>query len=82
MSKTFLEEVQAKDKNTLRHLLNLYLYDFSEYTNDDVNKTGEYQYKYFEDYFTEKERKAFFIRDDNQLAGFALIRKLLYDTKV
>jgi predicted acetyltransferase len=71
-----LEKVQAKDKSVLRRLVELYLYDFSEYDQADVNEHGLYEYEYIDNYWTEPGRHAFFFRVDEKLAGFGLVREI------
>ena len=77
-NKLFIELIQvaASEKSSLRQLMQLYLYDFSEYDLEDVNKHGYYDYPYLDHYWTEAGRHPFFIKVDNQLAGFVLVRKL------
>jgi predicted acetyltransferase len=69
-----LERVRVEDKPVLRRLLELYLYDFSEYDQADVNPHGLYEYDYLDVYWTEPGRCAYFGRVYGKLAGFALVR--------
>jgi predicted acetyltransferase len=69
-----LERVEARDKPVLRRLLELYLYDFSEYDQADVSEHGLYEYEYLDHYWTEHGRFAYFLRVNGRLAGFALVR--------
>lgn len=71
-----LHLVEYEQKSTLRNLLELYKYDFSEYDPEDVNENGLYEYMYLDHYWTEEGRYPFFIRVDGKLAGLALVRKL------
>ena len=57
----------------MRQLLELYCYDFSEYTQADINAHGFYDYKYLDYYWTEKNRWAYFIKVNNKYAGFVLV---------
>lgn len=68
-----LVPVGLDDKEILRNLLEKYDYEFSQYDSRDVNKLGLYGYKYLDNYWTEKERWAFFIVVDGNLAGFAMV---------
>lgn len=70
-----IEEVSYSQKQIIRNLMELYQYDFSEFTNDDVNEFGLYDYEYLDNYWTEKDRFPFFIKVDSKIAGFILIRK-------
>lgn len=72
---TMIEKVPFSKKMVLRHLIELYNYDFSEFTDEDVNEFGLYDYKFLDYYWTEPDRYPFFIKVDGQYAGFALVRK-------
>ena len=63
-------------KATLRNLIELYKYDFSEFDPDDVNENGLYDYMYLDHYWTEEDRHPYFIRVEGLLAGFVLIREV------
>ncbi|NOU75607.1 GNAT family N-acetyltransferase [Paenibacillus sp. LMG 31458] len=69
-----IHKVEYDQKSTLRNLLELYKYDFSEFDPEDVNENGLYDYMYLDHYWTEEGRHPFFIRVDGKLAGFALVR--------
>jgi predicted acetyltransferase len=58
----------------LRRLVELYLYDFSEFDGADVDAGGEYGYRYLDLYWTEAGRHAFLFQVDGHWAGFALVR--------
>ena len=68
-----LEPVAARDKLALARLLELYVYDYSEYMDWDVDDRGEFGYEHLDDYWTDADRHPFFIRVDGRLAGFALV---------
>ena len=70
-----IHRVDYHQKSTLRNLLELYNYDFSEFEPDDVNDNGLYEYKYLDHYWTEAGRHPFFIRVEGKLAGLALVRE-------
>ncbi|MGG1443283.1 GNAT family N-acetyltransferase [Brevibacillus laterosporus] len=71
-----LVKVSMHQKMVLRHLLELYQYDFSEFDYADVNEHGLYDYKFLDHYWTEPDRIPFFIKVDEKYAGFVLLRKL------
>lgn len=75
-----IEQVEYERKFALRHLLELYNYDFSEFTKDDVNEFGLYDYKYLDNYWNEPNRFPLFIKVNGKYAGFALIRKIKNDS--
>ncbi len=68
-----LSQVRIEQKEVLASLLQLYLYEFSQFTNEEYNEKGVYTYKYFEQYWLENNRKPFFIISDNKIVGFVLI---------
>lgn len=74
MSAVELQRAAREDKSVLRNLMELYLYDFSEYLGEDIDEHGHYGYKFIDHYWTEPGRHPFFIRVDDRLAGFALVR--------
>ncbi|MBA4179393.1 MAG: GNAT family N-acetyltransferase [Anaerolinea sp.] len=72
-----LEPVAYTHKPVLRRLLELYLYDFTEFTGDDLNEHGEFGYRYLDHYWVpnpDDQRFPFLIRVDGKLAGCALVR--------
>jgi predicted acetyltransferase len=73
-----LEPVTYERKSALRNLLELFLYDISEFEDEetDINECGLYEYEYLDHYWTESARYAYFIRVRGKLAGFALIRQI------
>jgi len=70
-----VEIIEAKldDKPVLKNLMQLYLYDFSEFEYIDVNKQGLFEYRYFDQYWVEQARYPFLIRYENKIVGFALV---------
>ena len=71
-----LRAVQYDEKEILRNLLELYMYELSPYLeNVELNKYGLFGYRYLDHYWTEEGRFPFFIYASDKLAGFAMIRK-------
>lgn len=69
-----LEKVETKDKEILYKLLQFALYDGSKYIENEINENGEFNYNWFNNYFTDNDRCAFFIKsDDDKLLGFVMI---------
>lgn len=68
-----LKQVNSDEKEILRNLLEKYDYEFSQWDNRDVNRLGLFGYDYLDCYWTEKNRWAFFILVDGNLAGFAMV---------
>lgn len=72
-----IEPVRYEDKPVLRRLLQLYLYDFSEFEPLELNGHGEFEYRYLDHYWAPdagEERHAFFVVAGGKRAGFALVR--------
>lgn len=69
-----LESVRAEDAAVLANLFELYTYDLSAaFPEVTLGRDGRYGYAKLPTYFSEPERRfAYFIRYDNELAGFAL----------
>lgn len=67
--------VAFEDKTVLRRLFELYCYDFSEFTGDDLNAHGEYGCVDRLDYYwIEQGRYPLWVKVDDKLAGFVLVR--------
>lgn len=71
----FLEKVTSDKKDVLYRLLQYSLYEESENDLNEVNEEGIFEYKYFDLYFTDDDRDAFFIKevDTNKILGFAMV---------
>lgn len=69
---------KQEEKILLNRLLELYCYDFSEFTREDLDESGLFGYEVLDRYWTEPERFPFLFRINGQLAGFALVRKGSY----
>lgn len=69
-------EVGERDKEVLANLMQLYLYDSSEYNDGEIEANGRLDPgRYFDAYWTEPERHPFFLRIDGRPVGFALVRE-------
>ena len=69
---------RIEDKPVLRHLLELYAYDFSEYDGADVDDHGLFGYHRLDHYWTEEGHYPFLIRVSGKWAGLALVRDVVY----
>jgi predicted acetyltransferase len=65
------------DIPVMQNLMQLYLYDFTEFDNADPDAQGLYSYEYLPLYWIEPERHPFLIRVEGQWAGFVLVRKVI-----
>lgn len=73
-----LLQATVKDKTLLWNLHQKYLYEMTNYYDNEMDGEGNYHYGYFDAYFTEPERKVFLIYSDGKLAGFAMVNPYSY----
>lgn len=71
MTEVRIAEVGAKP--IVGRLLQLYAYEFSEFTHQIVGDDGLYAYQWFDDYWTDPDRFPYLITTDSGLAGFAFV---------
>jgi len=71
-----MERVSFDDKQVFSNLLQLYLYDSSEYDGWDITEHGFFRYGFVDHYWTEDGRHPFFIRANGRLAGLAMVRTI------
>jgi len=71
----FLEKVTSKDKDILFRLLQYSLFEESATDLNEMGSDGIFEYKWFDSYFTDEDRDAFFIKSsiDNKLFGFVMV---------
>ena len=67
--------VTAADEAIVRNLLQLYLYDLTEFEPRDVDARGAFPYHYLESYWVEPDRLALVLRCAGRPAGFALVNE-------
>ena len=72
-----LEKVDESKKDILYHLLQFSLYDGSQYIENDLNKECLYDYKWFNNYFTDLDRDAYFIKNNDEYLGFVMVNENL-----
>ncbi len=70
-----LEKVKESRKETLFRLLQYSLFEESLSDQNDMDEEAVFAYPWFDAYFKEKERAAFFIKEDgtDRLLGFVMI---------
>ena len=73
-----LKTVQSEDKELLWNIHQKYLYEMTKYYNDGMDEKGNYHYRFFDAYFSEPERIALFIYNDETLVGFAMLNPYSY----
>lgn len=68
-----LQAVREEDRELFWNINQKYLYEMTLYYPDEMDERGNYHYGYFEAYFVEPERKAFFIFNDEKMIGFVML---------
>ena len=70
-----LETVEEHKKHVLYRLLQYSLFEESLTDQNDMDEDGVFAYKWLEDYFTEEDREAFFIKEQGteKLLGFVMV---------
>ena len=68
-----LHLMSVDEKALLIRLMELYKYEFSAFSGDDISEYGYYGYDHIDDYWNEEGRFPYLIRVDGKIAGFALI---------
>ncbi|WP_168203719.1 GNAT family N-acetyltransferase [Humibacter ginsenosidimutans] len=69
-----VEIATESDRTLLDRLMQLYLYDFSEFDGRELDDEGRYEYIWLDAYWTDDDRRAYLIRSDGRPVGFALVR--------
>ena len=74
-----LEKVKSNKKDVLYRLLQYSLFEESLKDGNEMNDEGLFEYKYFDNYFTDDDREAYFIKNEetNKLLGFVMINTFM-----
>lgn len=72
-----LVNVDKQDKEKLYRLLQYAMYDGSQYIDNDINMDCIFEYKWFDNYFTDSDRNAYFIKKDNSYLGMVMVNENL-----
>jgi predicted acetyltransferase len=70
-----LMPARIDERPVLENLLQLYIYDFSEFVGWDVGDDGRFKGRSIESYWQDSWRHPYLIRADGKLAGFALVHQ-------
>ncbi len=68
-------EAGKTDMQVLFNLIQKYLYEMTAYDDNSMDEHGNYPYEYLPYYFTDEDRRAYFLYDGPVMIGFALINK-------
>jgi len=73
-----LVKAASEHRELLWNLHQKYLYEMTNYYNDEMDEAGNYHYGYFDAYFSEPERTALLLYEGKVLVGFAMINPHSY----
>jgi len=73
-----LIDARPEDRELLWNLNQKYLYEMTNYYDDELDALGNLHYGYFDAYFTDPKRKALFLRAQQRLVGFAMLHPYSY----
>ena len=65
--------VKPEEKVLLWNINQKYLYEMTNFYPDEMDENGVLHYGYFDEYFVDEKRKAFFIYNDDKMVGFAMM---------
>ena len=68
-----LVTVRPEDRELLWNLNQKYLYEMTNFYDDELDEKGNLHYGHFEEYFTDPKRKAYFMLEGKDLVGFSMI---------
>lgn len=79
----YLDKVDLNNKDILFRLLEYSLFEESLNDGNEMNNQAIFEYKYFDSYFQDESRNAFFIREKgiDKLLGFVMINKYVQKVK-
>ncbi len=69
--------VEEKDKDKWYRLLQYALYDGSQYIDNSLNSNCLFEYNWFDNYFTDSDRDAYFIKDKDKYIGMVFVNENL-----
>jgi predicted acetyltransferase len=70
-------KVEKKDKDKLYRLLQYALYDGSQYIDNEIDEDCLFEYGWFDNYFTDDDRDAYFIKNGNKYLGMVMVNENL-----
>lgn len=70
-------KVEKEDKDKLYRLLQYALYDGSQYIDNDIDEECRFEYGWFDNYFTDDDRDAYFIKNGKSYLGMAMVNENL-----
>lgn len=73
-----IKRAAPEERQTLWNVFQKFLYEMTNYYDNDMDSEGNYPYPYFDRYFDEEGREALFLLNDGELAGFAMLNPYSY----
>ena len=73
-----LKIVKETERDLLWNINQKYLYEMTNFYDDPMDENGNYHYGYFDEYFIDPKRVAYFIYNDERLIGFAMLNPYSY----
>ncbi len=70
-------DVKQDEKEKLYKLLQYALYDGSQYIDNDINEDCIFEYRWFDNYFTDNDRNSYFIKSGNAYVGMVMVNENL-----
>lgn len=70
-----LKQITIEEKTKAYNLNQKYLYEMTNYYDNEFDSNGNIDYGYFDLYFTDSSRIPYFIYNDNTLVGFIFLNK-------
>ncbi len=70
-------DVKEEEKDKLYRLLQYALYDGSQYIDNELNNECTFTYDWFENYFTDEDRAAYFIKSNDKYIGMVMVNENL-----
>ena len=70
-------KVEKKDKDKLYRLLQYALYDGSQYIDNEIDEDCLFEYGWFDNYFTDDDRDAYFIKNGDKYLGMVMVNENL-----
>ncbi|MBQ6547204.1 MAG: GNAT family N-acetyltransferase [Bacilli bacterium] len=70
-------EAKLEEKDKLYRLLQYALYDGSFYVDNEINENCIFEYNWFDNYFSDNDRNAYFIKNNKNFLGMVLVNENL-----
>ena len=70
-----LRPASPGDAGILERLMQLYMHDFSSFSDTRIDDEGQFNYPYLNHYWAEPDRFPFLVQASGRLAGFVLVRR-------